>query len=98
MQQKYDELIRHIYRQFNARDIDSILIQMDKNVHWPNGWEGGYVDGHIALRDYWTRQWREIDPFVEQVKITIKQDGIVEVEVYQLVKDKAGNKIFEGKV
>ena len=56
------------------------------------------MDGHIALRDYWTRQWREIDPFVEPVKITIKQDGIVEVEVYQLVKDKAGNKIFEGKV
>ncbi|HTE28559.1 nuclear transport factor 2 family protein [Flavitalea sp.] len=98
MEQKYDDQLRHIYNLFNARDIDSILVHVDKNVHWPNGWEGGYVNGHEELRDYWTRQWIEIDSFVEPLAINLKQDGKIEVEVHQLAKDKAGNLLFDGKV
>ena len=98
MEQKYDDLIKLIYRRFNARDIDSILVYLDKNVHWPNGWEGGYVNGHGELRDYWTRQWKEIDPFVEPLAINLKQDGKVEVEVHQVVMDKAGKLLYDGNV
>ena len=98
MEQKYDDLIKHIYKRFNARDIDSILVHLDKNVHWSNGWEGGYVNGHGELRDYWTRQWKEIDPFVEPLAINLKQDGKVEVEVRQVAMDKSGKLLFDGNV
>jgi ketosteroid isomerase-like protein len=98
MEKHYENLINHIYSRFNARDIDSILEHMDENVHWPNGWEGGYVNGHQELREYWTRQWKEIEPTVEPLAISVKQDGKIEVEVYQVAKDKAGKLLFEGKL
>src|SRR5919109_915391 len=58
----FDEaLIGRVYAAFNARDIDGVLEHLDPDVDWPNAWEGGRVRGHEAVRDYWTRQWREID-------------------------------------
>ncbi|MBC7827925.1 MAG: nuclear transport factor 2 family protein [Chitinophagaceae bacterium] len=98
MEQNYDDQIRHIYNRFNARDIDAILIHLDKDVHWPNGWEGGFINGHDEVRDYWTRQWNEIEPFVEPVAISLKENGKVVVEVYQVAKDKAGKLLFEGNL
>jgi hypothetical protein len=98
MKKNYEDLIRFVYSRFNARDIDSILVHMDENVHWPNGWEGGYVNGHHELRDYWTRQWKEIDPSVEPVAIRLRQEEKIEVEVLQVVKDMEGKLLFEGKL
>ncbi len=71
---------------------------MDPDVHWPKAFEGGYVVGHAAIRDYWTRQWSEINPIVEPVTITERPAGKVEVEVHQLVKDLDGKVLFDGNV
>ena len=65
-------------------------------LHWPNGWEGGYVNGHDEVRNYWTRQWKELNPKVEPVKFSEKPGGQLEVEVHQLVKDLQGNILFDG--
>lgn len=98
MKEEYDELIREAYAAFNARDIDKVLRLMDAGVHWPNGWEGGYVEGHDAVRDYWTRQWAVLNPRVEPVAIAEGREGSVEVKVHQLVKDLQGNVVFDGTV
>ena len=58
------DLLTEAYEAFNARDIGRALAAMHAEVDWPNGMEGGYVHGHAAVRDYWTRQWRLIDPHV----------------------------------
>ena len=92
------ELIKKAYDAFNARDIDGVLILMHPNVHWPNGWEGGYVEGHGQVRDYWTRQWAELNPRVIPVSFTQMEDGRVETEVQQTVKDLRGNLLFDGLV
>jgi hypothetical protein len=91
-------IITDAYRFFNVRNIDAILSMMDTNVHWPNGWEGGYVEGHEEVRDYWTRQWKELNPHVEPVAFNEKEDGRIEVEVKQVVKDLNGNLVFDGMV
>src|SRR3954451_11636697 len=54
-------LLEVLYERFNARDVDAILPSLAPDVEWPNGWEGGYVRGRDAVRDYWTRQWRAMD-------------------------------------
>ncbi len=54
-------MFERLYERFNARDIDGVLAHLASDVDWPNGWEGGYVKGHDEVRDYWTRQWAEID-------------------------------------
>jgi ketosteroid isomerase-like protein len=96
-----EELLRSMYQAFNARDIDGVLGAMAEDVDWPNGWEGGRVVGHDAVRDYWTRQWAAIDPQVEPVTITSSAEGDgarVEVEVHQLVRDLDGAVLSDGTV
>ncbi len=98
MKQKYQDLIKQAYSDFNARDIDAVLKVMHPEVKWPNGWEGGYVKGHDEVRNYWTRQWKELDPNVDPVAFKEKQDGQIEVEVHQIAKDLKGNVLFDGVV
>jgi hypothetical protein len=97
-----EELLRGMYAAFNARDIDAVIATMTGDVDWPNGWEGGRVVGHDAVRDYWTRQWAAIDPHVEPVEITSRpaeDDGVrVEVQVHQLVRDLDGAVLADGMV
>lgn len=69
---------------------------MDANVLWPKAFEGGYVEGYDAVREYWLRQWSEINPNVEPISVNERQDGRVEVMVNQLVKDLEGNVLFDG--
>ena len=92
------ESLREVYAAFNARDIDAVLGKLHPDVDWPNGWEGGRVHGHAAVRDYWTRQWAAIDSSVEPVGFTEAPDGRVAVEVQQTVKDLDGKILSQGIV
>lgn len=85
-----ERLLTQTYAAFNARDIASVLSVMHADVDWPNGMEGGRVRGHDAVRDYWTRQWKIINPSVEPRRITSTRDGRVDVEVHQVVRPLAG--------
>lgn len=93
-----EELIKKAYAAFNARDIDSIIQVMHPEVKWAKAWEGDYANGHDEVRAYWERQWKEIDPKVVPVAFRERENGTLEVEVDQHVKDLAGNVLFDGKV
>ena len=93
-----DAQIHALYAAFNRRDIDAVLARMHPDVTWPNGWEGGVVVGHAAVRDYWTRQWAAIDPTVTPEAITEEPDGRVDVAVRQVIKDLGGAVLSEGMV
>jgi hypothetical protein len=86
------------YAAFNARDIDEVLAQMTEDVDWPNAWEGGRVVGHDAVRDYWTRQWAEIDPEVQPQAFRRLPDGRIEVTVHQVVRSLDGSVLSDGLV
>lgn len=98
MKQSSQKLIDSAYAAFNARDINAALAIMSPDIQWPKAFEGGYVTGHDQIRDYWTRQWTEINPHVEPVAIHERADGRLEVTVEQRVKDLQGNLIFDGQV
>jgi hypothetical protein len=84
------DLLTAAYAAFNARDIDRALALMHPAVEWPNGMEGGHVHGHNAVRAYWTRQWRIIDPHVEPRGFHADERGRVVVDVQQVVRDLTG--------
>ena len=71
---------------------------MHADVRWPNAWEGGVVTGHAAVRDYWRRQWAEIDPHVEPTAIEEQPDGSVAVRVHQVVRTLNGELVAENDV
>ena len=91
MSEQDKQLIEAAYKYFNARDIDQVCVLLHPDVHWPNGWEGGYVEGHAGVSDYWTRQWKELDPTVQPIVFTEMENGQIEVEVHQVVNDLTGH-------
>lgn len=90
-------LIHRAYDAFNARNIDAVLATMTPDVDWPNGWEGGRVQGHEAVRDYWTRQWASLSPTVVPQGYMHLPDGRLRVDVRQTVHDREGNLIHRGQ-
>jgi hypothetical protein len=95
---KYESRLSRLYAAFNARDVDTALAGMTPDVDWPNGWEGGYVKGREEVRDYWTRQWQEVDSHVEPIAFSARPNGEVEVLVHQTGRDTAGNMLFDQQV
>ena len=89
------DLLRHAYREFNARNIDTVLAAMHPEVEWANGMEGGYVHGKDAVRAYWTRQFGMLDPHVEPLRIDKNERGEFVVEVHQMVRDLKGNLLLD---
>ena len=94
----HEQRLRDLYAAFNARDIDAVLASMTADVDWPNAWEGGRLRGTDAVRDYWTRQWAEIDPRVEPTGFATQPDGRVAVAVDQTVRNRAGELLGAGPV
>lgn len=87
-----------LYAAFNARDIETLLGAMAPDVDWPNGMEGGRVQGHAAVREYWTRQWGMIDPKVEPVRVAPDDAGRVVVDVHSVVRDLEGKVLADQKI
>jgi hypothetical protein len=91
-------LLQQLYTAFNARDIDSVLSALHPDVDWPNGWEGGRVHGHDAVREYWTRQWAVLDPNVTPIAFTTDADGRTVVEVHAVIRDRDAQLLADHKV
>ena len=90
--------LRALYSAFNARDAETVVAQLDDEVDWPNAWEGGRLIGPDAVREYWARQWSEIDPSVEPTGFEELPDGRISVGVHQIVRDREGSVIAENEV
>ena len=98
MATQFSDLIKKAYAAFNERNIEKALSTMQPGVQWSKAWEGGYISGHDEIRQYWTRQWKEINPSVEPIGFTERPDGSLEVQFHQRVKDLQGNSMFDGTV
>ena len=95
----HQDALRRTYRAFNDRDLDAVVEQMHPEVDWPNAWEGGRVLGHDAVREYWTRQFREISSKVEPESFTEEPDGALTVQVHQVVHDaNSGDLVADSRV
>ena len=98
MTESIKTLIKKAYADFNARNIDGALTTMHEVVDWPNGMEGGIEHGHDAVRSYWSRQWKVINPYVEPVKFDTDETGRIVVHVHQIVKDMTGKVLLDREV
>jgi hypothetical protein len=92
------DLLMATYAAFNRRDIDAVLAKMAPDVDWPNGMEGGRVNGREAVRQYWLRQWSQINPLVEPRSFHADPTGAIVVEVRQVIRDLAGLLLAERMV
>jgi hypothetical protein len=91
-------LIVEVYSAFNQRNIDGALARMKESVSWPKASEGGRVVGKDEIRAYWSRQWKEFDPYVEPIEVIDRGAGKIDVRVHQLVKSLGGDVLSESEV
>ena len=89
------EMLLVAYRKFNARDLDGVLALMHHDVDWPNGWEGGRVQGHDGVRQYWTRLWAALSSHVDPVRFEPCDGGATAVTVRQIVRDMTGTLVAD---
>jgi hypothetical protein len=73
-------LIKQLYEDFNARKVDALLAKLTEDVMWANGMEGGYVQGHQSLKDYWERQWSSLNPQIKAVGFSQTKEGALLVD------------------
>lgn len=92
------ELLERLYERFNARDMETLLAGMHRDVVWANGLEGGHVYGHDGVREYWTRQWAAMESRVEPLAFSSEPDGRASVAVHVIAHDHNGAVIFDRKV
>jgi ketosteroid isomerase-like protein len=90
------DVLMDLYRAFNDRDLEAAVEPLAPDVDWPNATTGGRVHGRDAVRRYWQKQWREIDPRVEPLEITVDAAGRAHVRVDQLVRSLDG-KILQNR-
>jgi len=92
------QVMEQVYAAFNRRDVAGTLAWMTEDVSWPKASEGGRVVGKDAIRAYWARQWEEFDPHVEPLAVTEDEDGRVQVQVHQVVRNLQGDVLADGEV
>ena len=85
-----ENFFQDLYKDFNDRKIDLVISKMTGDVKWANGMDGGYVHGHDAVKDYWTRQFTMVSSNVSPLEIETGND-IVKIKVHQVVHDLNGN-------
>ena len=91
-------LVRRLYEGFNQRDIPAVLSLLAEDVDWANGMDGGHVRGREAVRAYWTKQWAAIAPQVDPMRVAERDDGVIAVEVHQVVRDLEGKLLLDETV
>jgi SnoaL-like domain len=84
------EFLQNLYDAFNKREIETIISQMHPEVKWANGVEGGFVYGRDGVREYWTNQFKEIQPELETLKFETDENNRNIVTVHQIIKDLQG--------
>src|SRR5690349_17626599 len=92
------EFLQNLYDAFNRREIETIIALMRSDVKWANGLEGGVVYGCDAVREYWTNQFKAIEPELETLKFEQDEKGRNVVTVHQIVKDLEGNVLVDTEV
>jgi ketosteroid isomerase-like protein len=85
------QFLQNLYDAFNKREIEKIISLMRPDVKWANGLEGGFVHGRDAVREYWTAQFKNIQPELETLKFETDENNRNIVTVHQIIKDLQGN-------
>jgi hypothetical protein len=92
------QFLQNLYDAFNKREIETIISLMRPDVKWANGLEGGFVYGRDAVREYWTNQFKIIQPEVETLNFETDEKNRNIVTVHQTIRDLQGNLLAEATV
>lgn len=86
-----------LYARFSNGDVDGMLALLTSDVEWVNEPKGEHVEGKVALRAHWERQWNAAKIELSPVDIAPTDSGVL-VVVQERVSTHSGKVLFEGRV
>ena len=92
------QFLQNLYDAFNRREIETIISQMRPDVKWANGLEGGFLYERDAVREYWTNQFKMIQPELETLNFETDEKNRNVVTVHQIIRDVQGNLLADATV
>ena len=92
------QFLQNLYDAFNKREIERIISLMRPDVKWANGLEGGFVYGRDAVREYWTNQFKAIQPELKTLKFDTDEKNRNVVTVHQVIRDLQGNVLADATI
>ena len=92
------QFLQNLYDAFNKREIETIISLMRPDVKWANGLEGGFVYGRDAVREYWTNQFKDIQPELETLKFETDEKNRNVFTVHQIIRDLQGSLLADATV
>ncbi len=95
---EHQQFLQNLYDAFNKREIETIISHMRPDLKWTNGLEGGFVYGRDAMREYWTDQFKNIQPELETLKFETDENNRNIVTVHQIIKDLQGNLLADATI
>ena len=90
-----EQFLIEIYQAFNNRKIETVLSFMQPHVKWANAMEGGFIYGRDAVREYWTNQFKVVQPQLEPLKFEQNENDRHVVTVRQIVREMSGNLLLD---
>lgn len=86
----FRELVHRLYVAFNNQNLDEALEVIHPDAIWANGMEGGMLNGHQGISDYWTRQWSYILWHVQPMRFEMSDAESIVVDVHQIIRNLSG--------
>ena len=71
---------------------------MRPDVKWANWLADDFIQERESVREYWTNQFKTIQPELETLKFETDESGRSVVTVHQIVKDLEGNVLADATV
>jgi hypothetical protein len=93
-----EQMLRSMYRHFNARSVDLAGDYMHADVDWPNALEGTRINRLEDVLAYWRGQFAQFDPRVKPLQFSELPDGRLRVLVDQELYDLNGHLVGQGRV
>lgn len=88
------DLLLRAFAAYNAQDVEGLLALVSDDVDWPDGLHR--LQGHGALRGYWTAQWLRTRTHDQPLQLSRRADGRVAVRLTRVVRSLDGRVLDHG--
>jgi hypothetical protein len=85
------DLITRLHDALNRRDLDAAMAQIHPRARFRDYLEGGEVEGHVAVRDFYQRLFDTLSPGLDLITLKTLPGGRVRADIQSSVRDRSGH-------
>jgi len=84
------DLIGRLHDALNRRDLDAAMAQIHPQARFKDYLDGGEVEGHAAVREFYQRLFDTIAPDLDLIALKALPDGRIQADIQSSVRARGG--------